>query len=56
MDTLLDFIRDLGFPIFVAVYMLIDSNKKQEEMRKSIDRNTEVINDIKDYIKGSDRT
>jgi len=39
-----DLIKSVGFPIFVAVYMMI-------VMKKSIDRNTEAIQDLKDWLK-----
>jgi len=38
-----DLIKSVGFPIFAAVYMMI-------VMKKSIDRNTEAIQDLKDCI------
>ena len=40
---LVDFIKSVGFPIFVAVYMMII-------MKKSIDRNTEAIKDLKEWL------
>ena len=40
---IVDLIKSVGFPIFVAVYMMMI-------MKKSIDRNTEAIQDLKDCI------
>jgi len=40
---IVDLIKSVGFPIFVAVYMMVI-------MKKSIDRNTEAINDLKNCI------
>ena len=39
-----DLIKSVGFPIFVAVYMMI-------VMKNSIDRNTEAIQDLKEWLK-----
>jgi len=41
-----DLIKSVGFPIFVAVYMMI-------VMKRSIDRNTEAINDLKDWLRNN---
>jgi len=41
-----DLIKSVGFPIFVAVYMMI-------VMKKSIDRNTEAINNLRDYLRNN---
>ena len=40
---LIDFIKSVGFPIFVAVYMMV-------VMKKSLDKNTEAIQDLKKCI------
>jgi len=40
---IVDLIKSVGFPIFVAVYMMVI-------MKKSIDRNTKAINDLKECI------
>jgi len=41
---IVDLIKSVGFPIFVAVYMMI-------VMKKSIDRNTETIDSLKRLVK-----
>lgn len=43
MQDLTPIISQLGFPIFVAVWMLYKTSKDSEEMRKS-------INDLKNAI------
>ena len=43
MPDLTNIISQLGFPIFVAVWMLYKTSKDSEEMRKS-------INDLKNAI------
>lgn len=37
MQDVANIISQLGFPIFVAVWMLYKTSKDSEEMRKSID-------------------
>lgn len=43
MQEIANFISQIGFPIFVAVWMLYKTSKDSEEMRSS-------INDLKDAI------
>ena len=43
MNDIMQFISSLGFPIFVAVWMLYKSSKDNEKM-------TETINDLKNAI------
>lgn len=43
MNEIAQFISQIGFPIFVAVWMLYKTSKDSEEMRSS-------INDLKDAI------
>jgi len=38
-----DLIKSVGFPIFVAVYMMV-------VMKKSLDKNTEAVQDLKKCI------
>lgn len=43
MNDIVNFISNLGFPIFVAVWMLYKSSKDNERM-------TETINELKNAI------
>lgn len=43
MNDIVNFISNLGFPIFVAVWMLYKSSKDNEKM-------TETINELKNAI------
>ena len=59
MEIFIEFIQTCGFPIFCCVYLMIQQSKQdefnrkqQEEMRKSIDRNTDAMNELRDYIRG----
>ena len=43
MQDLVNFISGLGFPIFVAVWMLYKTSEDSEEMRKSINELKKAI-------------
>lgn len=43
MQELANFIAQIGFPIFVAVWMLYKSSKDSQEMRESIDKLEKAI-------------
>lgn len=47
MESLMTIISQVGFPIAVAVYLLIRQEKRLEDMKQS-------FNDLKDSILGKD--
>lgn len=47
MDNIINFIQGVGFPIFVAVYLLTIFND-------NLKQNTQVLRDLKSYLEGKD--
>ena len=45
------FIKDLGFPIFVAAYLLITFRKTLKDNNKVIEKNTEVLKELVILVK-----
>lgn len=59
MDEIIAVIRDLGFPIAVAVALFWKNNKDQEQHKAEMDKMTEALNnntlaltELKDKIGG----
>ena len=59
MDEVVSLIRDLGFPIAVAVALFWKNNKDQEQHKEEMDKMTEALNnntlaliELKDKIGG----
>lgn len=59
MDEIIALIRDLGFPIAVAVALFWKNNKDQEQHKAEMDKMTEALNnntlaltELKDKIGG----
>ena len=52
MDGIVNIISNLGFPIFVACWMLIRGSEDSKLMRASIDNQTGGMKDLKDAIDG----
>jgi len=48
VDLVVNVISNLGFPIFVAVYMLIYHTKALKELKEAIDNLTSAIDKIKE--------
>lgn len=47
-------ISTVGFPIFVAVWMLYKSSKDTEAMKDTLNKNTQAIVQLTAYIKKED--
>lgn len=45
-EQIASFIKDLGFPIFVAAYLLIHFRKSLKENTSAVGRNTEVLKEL----------
>jgi len=45
------FISQVGFPIFVATYLLIKIEKSMKELRLALENNTMVIDELSTLIK-----
>ena len=45
------FIKDLGFPIFVAAYLLIHFRKSLKENTEVVGKNTEVLKELFTLVK-----
>lgn len=50
MQEIANFIGQIGFPIFVAVWMLYKSSKDSEEMRESIDKLEKAITTLTNEV------
>lgn len=53
IEQIIQIISNVGFPIFVAVYMLIYMNKQQEDMKETINELKNAINILTENIRGS---
>lgn len=51
MKTITDFITSVGFPIFVAVWMLYKTSKDSEQMKETINDLKNAINILTENIK-----
>lgn len=54
MNDFVTFIKDLGFPMFVAIYMLTENSRNTKELTKAIAEVREALIGLKDHclIKG----
>lgn len=50
-ETIASFIKDLGFPIFVAAYLLINFRKTLKDNSAIIQKNTEALNELVTLVK-----
>ncbi len=50
-ETIASFIKDLGFPIFVAAYLLISFRKTLKENNNVIEKNTEAVKELHSLVK-----
>lgn len=55
VDEVMTMISTIGFPIFVAVWMLYKSDKQQNETNAAINGNTKVLQELIDLIRGDDK-
>lgn len=53
METYGQIIAQLGFPIFVAVWMLIKGEKDNEILKEAVNELKVAIVELSTYIKGS---
>lgn len=61
MNEIMNLLQNLAFPAFVSVYLLINSTKNEEfnrnqleELRKTVDKNTNVIAKLIDKLSQKD--
>lgn len=50
MEFPLDLIGSVGFPIFVAVWLLWKDNRREVNITQALDRNTKVLEELKVII------
>ncbi len=50
-ETIASFIKDLGFPIFVAAYLLINFRKTLKDNSTIIEKNTEALKELVTLVK-----
>ena len=50
-EQIASFIKDLGFPIFVAAYLLIHFRKSLKENTQAIGKNTQVLKELFTLVK-----
>lgn len=53
IEQIIQIISNVGFPIFVAIYMLIYMNKQQQDMKETINELKNAINILTDNLKES---
>ncbi len=54
IEQIIQIISNVGFPIFVAIYMLIYMNKQQQDMKETINELKNAINILTDNLKEND--
>ena len=52
LNEIASLISTLGFPVFVALYMLITNNKTVAKLAEIIEKNTDGLHELKRAIKG----
>jgi len=50
MDIPIELIGSLGFPIFISVWLMYQNSKKDKDIAQALDRNTEVLTELKTVI------
>ena len=48
---LIQTIQQVGFPIAVSIYLLVQTSKQLNSVTLALNKNTDVINDLKEIIK-----
>ena len=51
MEEIIELIRNVGFPIAVAVILLVDKIKTNGKLGKIVENNNEILKEIKNKIK-----
>lgn len=51
LNTIIELIQGVGFPIFIAVYLLIVNQNEMAENRKALFELKTVIFDLSQYLK-----
>lgn len=54
IEAIVNFISQVGFPIFVAVWMMYKTSKDSENMRESINELKIAITTLTENIKGGE--
>jgi len=50
INVIAQFISQVGFPIFVAVYVMVRMEKVLSEIKESLDRNTVILEKVFQYF------
>lgn len=50
LDTIVRIISQLGFPIFVAIYVLVRMETVLAQLKDAVDRNTVILEKIFEYF------
>jgi len=50
INLIAQFISQVGFPIFVAVYVMVRMEKVLSEIKESLDRNTVILEKVFQYF------
>ena len=45
-ESIINFIKDVGFPIFIAVILIYDKVKSNGSLKKVVENNNEILNKI----------
>lgn len=51
MESIMQFIQTVGFPIFIAVYLLYNQSEMSKEHKAEVDKMSEAINNNTDMLK-----
>lgn len=50
-ETIINIIQNIGFPIFIALYLLIEFRKTLNTLTESLNNNTQAINELMTLVK-----
>jgi hypothetical protein len=50
LNVIAQFISQVGFPIFVAVYVIVRMEKVLSDIKESLDRNTVILEKVFQYF------
>ena len=55
MQTVVSFINSVGFPIFVAIYMLVTASKQNQQTIDALNELKIAVNKLTDKLEGDNK-
>lgn len=55
MQTVVSFINSVGFPIFVAIYMLVTASKQNQQTIEALNELKIAVNKLTDKLEGNSK-